>query len=150
MIRALAEYERLTYLVSASEEALARALFGERPVAEALIAWEGGKAPEALGFALFFHNFSTFLARAGLWLEDIFVYPQHRGRGVGRELLAAVAALARARDCGRLEWAVLDWNHPAIAFYEAMGATVMPEWRIVRVTGPALATFGARDGKDAP
>lgn len=150
MIRALAEYERLTHLVSASEDALARALFGERPLAEALIAWEGGASREALGFALFFPNFSTFLARAGLWLEDIFVYPQHRGRGVGRTLLAEVAAIARARDCGRLEWAVLDWNHPAIAFYEGMGATVMPEWRIARVTGAALRTFGTRDGQDTP
>ncbi len=145
MIRALADYERLTHLVTATEATLARSLFGDPPAAEALIAWESEKKRDALGFALFFHNFSTFLARRGLWLEDIFVYPQHRGRGVGRRLLGEVGAIARARDCGRLEWAVLDWNEPAIAFYRGMGATVMPDWRIARVTGDALAGFGLDD-----
>ena len=112
-----------------------RALFGPAPAAEVLIATVG-RVPA--GFALFFHTFSTFLARRGLWLEDLFVYPEHRGAGVGSALLQAVAAIARARDCGRFEWAVLDWNTPAIGFYERLGATVMPDWRIARVTGDAL------------
>ena len=99
------------------------------------------------GFALFFPTFSTFLARRGLWLEDLFVVPAMRGRGVGRALLAAVAGVARARGCGRFEWAVLDWNAPAIGFYEGLGATLMPEWRLARVTGPALAAMaGATRG----
>lgn len=146
LIAGLAEYERLTHLVTATEDALAAALFGERPVAEALIARESGQSGAAVGFALFFPNFSTFLARPGLWLEDLFVVPTHRGRGIGRALLAEVGALARARGCGRLEWAVLDWNRSAIAFYEGMGATVMPDWRICRVTGAALSDLG----RDAP
>ena len=148
MIRALAEYERLTHLVTATEDALAAALGGPRPCAEALIARETADSRAALGFALFFPNFSTFLARPGLWLEDLFVYPEHRGRGVGRRLLAEVGAVARERGCGRLEWAVLDWNQSAIAFYQGMGATVMPDWRIARVTGPALHGFGL--GEPAP
>jgi len=142
MIRGLAEYERLTHLVVASEASLADALFGAHPAAEALIAREAGKSGPAAGFALFFHTFSTFLGRRGLWLEDLFVYPRYRGRGLGKRLLAAVADVARARGCGRLEWAVLDWNAPAIAFYEGMGATLMPDWRIARVTGDALERFG--------
>ncbi len=142
MIRGLAEYERLTHLVVASEASLADALFGTRPAAEALIAREGGKSRRAAGFALFFHTFSTFLGRRGLWLEDLFVYPPFRGRGLGKRLLGAVADVARERGCGRLEWAVLDWNAPAIAFYEGMGATLMPEWRLARVTGEALEGFG--------
>jgi len=143
MIRGLAEYERLSHLVVADETALSSALFGERPAAEALIAREGSKSGLAGGFALFFHTFSTFLGRRGLWLEDLFVYPQYRGQGLGKALLTAVADLARARGCGRLEWAVLDWNASAIAFYEGMGAKLMPEWRLARVTGDALAQFGA-------
>lgn len=150
MIRALAEYERLTHLVTATEAALVAALFGPRPAAEALIARETDDSGAAIGFALFFPNFSTFLARPGLWLEDLFVYPQHRGRGVGRRLLSEVAALARARGCGRLEWAVLDWNQSAIAFYQGMGATVMPDWRVARVTGPALEGFGLANDRDPP
>lgn len=142
MIRALADYERLTHLVTADEAALAAALFGPQPAAEAIVAWESDEKRTALGFALFFPTFSTFLARRGLWLEDVFVYPEHRGRGIGRRLLSAVGALARQRSCGRLEWAVLDWNRPAIAFYENLGATVMPDWRIARVTGSALVNFG--------
>ncbi len=145
MVRALAEYERLAHLVTASEEALAAALGGPHPCAEALIAREKADSGAALGFALFFPNFSTFLARPGLWLEDLFVYPEHRGRGVGRRLLAEVGVVARERGCGRLEWAVLDWNQSAIAFYQGMGATVMPDWRIARVTGPALHGFGLGD-----
>ena len=142
MVRALAEYERLTHLVQGNASDLADALFGEHPAAEALIAREGEKSGIAAGFALFFHTFSTFLGRRGLWLEDLFVYPRFRGRGLGKRLLGEVAATARARNCGRLEWAVLDWNAPAIAFYEGMGAVLMPEWRLARVTGDALEMFG--------
>lgn len=142
MVRALAEYERLTHLVVADERSLAEALFGPHPAAEALIAHDSAESGQAAGFALFFHTFSTFLGRRGLWLEDLFVYSQHRGRGLGRQLLGAVADVARARRCGRLEWAVLDWNAPAIAFYEGMGATLLPEWRLARVTGAALDDFG--------
>jgi len=142
MIRALAEYERLSHLVVADEAALTDALFGAHAGPEALIARAGGDSRQAAGFALFFHTFSTFLGRRGLWLEDLFVYPEHRGTGLGRRLLADLAAVARARGCGRFEWAVLDWNAPAIGFYEAMGATVLPDWRIARVTGDALVRFG--------
>jgi GNAT superfamily N-acetyltransferase len=139
MIRALAEYERLAHLCVGTEDELRAALFGPRPAAEVLIARAGDRA---VGFALFFHTFSTFLARRGLWLEDLFVVPEHRGAGVGRALLEAVAALAVARGCGRFEWAVLDWNTPAIRFYESLGATLMPDWRIARVTGAALDALG--------
>jgi GNAT superfamily N-acetyltransferase len=142
MIRGLAEYERLTDVMVATEEMLAASMFGERPCAEAIIAREGGQSREAAGFALFFHTFSTFLGRPGLWLEDLFVYPRFRGRGIGRALIARVGAIARERGCGRFEWAVLDWNVDAIAFYEGLGATLMPEWRLARVAGDALARFG--------
>ena len=138
-IRELAEYERLTSLCTGSTAELADALFGERPAAEVLLAEVDGAI---VGFALFFHNFSTFLARRGLWLEDLFVRPAFRGLGIGRLLLRAVASIAVARRCGRFEWSVLDWNAPAIGFYERLGATVMPDWRIVRVTGDALAQLG--------
>ena len=149
MIRALADYERLAHLVVADEARLAEALFGASPGPEALIARAGGETGSAAGFALFFHTFSTFLGRRGLWLEDLFVFPEHRGRGLGRRLLADLAALARARGCGRFEWAVLDWNAPAIGFYEAMGATVLPDWRIARVAGDALNRFGRPPAHDA-
>lgn len=149
MIRALADYERLAHVVVADEPRLAEALFGEHPGPEALIARAGGETGPAAGFALFFHTFSTFLGRRGLWLEDLFVFPEHRGRGLGRRLLADLAALARARGCGRFEWAVLDWNAPAIGFYEAMGATVLPDWRIARVAGDALDRFGRPPAHDA-
>ena len=142
MIRALAEYERLSHLVVADEAALTDALFGAHAGPEALIARAGRDSRQAAGFALFFHNFSTFLARRGLWLEDLYVQPTFRGLGIGRRLLRAVAAIAVARRCGRFEWSVLDWNAPAIGFYERLGATVMPDWRIVRVTGDALAHLG--------
>jgi GNAT superfamily N-acetyltransferase len=139
LIRELAEYERLTQLCTGSTADLADALFGPRPAAEVLLAEvDGGIA----GFALFFHNFSTFLARRGLWLEDLYVQPAFRGHGVGSSLLRAVAAIAVDRRCGRFEWSVLDWNAPAIGFYERLGATVMPDWRIARVTGDALAHLG--------
>jgi GNAT superfamily N-acetyltransferase len=142
MIRALAEYEKLAHLVVADERGLAAALFGEGATVEALIARDVGENGAAAGFALFFHTFSTFLGQRGLWLEDLFVYPQFRGRGVGRRLLVELAEVARRRGCGRFEWAVLDWNAPAIGFYERMGATLLREWKLVRVTGDALARFG--------
>ena len=141
MIRALAEFEKLSHLCIASESDLADALFGARPVAEALIAWAG---KEAAGFALFFHNFSTFLGRRGLWLEDLFVRPEFRRKGCAQLLLNRLAAIAVERNCGRFEWAVLDWNVRAIDFYRTLGATVLPDWRIVRVVGPALAELAKR------
>jgi len=140
LIRALADYERLTHEVVATEVSLQAALFGERPGAECLIAREGG---EPVGFALYFHNFSTFLSRRGLYLEDLFVEPAHRGKGYGRALLQQLAQIAVARGCGRLEWSVLDWNAPAIGFYESLGARLMSEWRIFRLTGDALQTFAS-------
>ena len=144
MIAELADYERLTHLCVASEADLAAALFSPQPAAEVLMACQGA---EPAGFALFFHNYSTFLGRRGLWLEDLFVRPAYRRRGCARALLAALAEIARQRGCGRFEWAVLDWNTPAIDFYRSLGATVLPEWRIVRVVGPALDRLaGADDG----
>jgi GNAT superfamily N-acetyltransferase len=142
MIRALADYEKLSHLVVATEDAVGEALFAARPAAEALIARQLGKNGAAAGFALFFHTFSTFMGRRGLWLEDLYVYPEARGKGLGREFLNTRAGIARARGCARFEWAVLDWNTPAIGFYEAMGATLLPDLRIARVTGEALARFG--------
>lgn len=135
MIRALADFEKLAHLCTGTVEDLAAALGGAPASAEALIA---RIAERPVGFALFFHTFSTFLARRGLWLEDLFVLPEARGRGVGKALLRAVAGIAVERGCGRFEWSVLDWNLPAIRFYRGLGATVMPDWRIVRVTGDAL------------
>ena len=142
MIRGLAEYERLEHLLVADEEMLAASLFGDRPAAEAIIAREGTQNGKAAGFALFFHTFSTFRGRRGLWLEDLFVYPDFRGRGIGRALISRLGAIARERGCARFEWAVLDWNTDAIGFYEGLGATLMPEWRLARVTGDALQRFG--------
>lgn len=144
LIRALAEYEKLAHLVVTDEAALSAALFGPQPAAEALIALDAGQSGQVAGFALFFHTFSTFLGRRGLWLEDLFVLPAQRGKGLGRALLTHLAGIARERGCGRFEWSVLDWNTPAIGFYERMGATLLPEWRIARVTGDALARFGTR------
>ena len=138
-IRKLGEYERLTQEVVATEEQLRATLFGARPVAEVLIAeWEGTPA----GFALFFHNYSTFLAQPGIYLEDLFVDIEHRGRGLGKALLRRLAQLAVERGCGRLEWSVLDWNEPAIGFYKKLGAKPMDEWTIFRVTGAALKSMG--------
>ena len=142
-IRGLAEYERLAHEVTATEAELRESLFGARPQAEVLLALEG---EVALGFALFYHNYSTFLARHGLYLEDLFVFPEHRARGVGRALLARLAALAVERRCGRLEWSVLDWNVDAIRFYESLGARPMSEWTIYRVTGDALCLLAASAG----
>lgn len=135
LIRALAEYERLAHACVATEDRLRESLFGPEPAAEVLMAeWEGTPA----GFALFCHNYSTFLARRGIWLEDLFVLPEQRGRGIGKALLRRLAELAVARDCGRLEWAVLDWNESAIGFYRALGAVPLDDWTTFRVTGAAL------------
>jgi GNAT superfamily N-acetyltransferase len=139
LIRELAEFEKLAHLVVVTPEGLREQLFGPRPAAEAVVAGEPGSV---VAFALYFHNFSTFLGRPGLYLEDLYVQPAHRGRGLGRALLRHLGALAVQRGCGRFEWSVLDWNENAIGFYEKMGATVMPDWRICRVTGPALQAFG--------
>jgi len=144
LIHGLAEFEKLTHLVRVTPESLAPHLFGPRPVAEARVAERAGRV---VAFALFFTNFSTFLAQPGLYLEDLFVEPDERGRGIGQALLEHLARLAATRGCGRFEWSVLDWNEGAIRFYERMGATVMPDWRICRVAGPALAAF-ADPGRD--
>ena len=141
LIRALARYERLEGEVTMSEEKLDRALFGERPYAETLIAEDDG-AP--VGFALFFHNFSTFLAQPGIYLEDLFVQPETRGKGVGRALLERLAQIAVERACGRLEWAVLDWNRDAIRFYESLGAKPNSEWTVYRVTGDSLRSLAGK------
>ena len=148
LITALAEYEQLTHLLDVTPEKLAPHLFGDKPVAEALVAElaDGTLA----GFALFFTNFSTFLAKPGLYLEDLFVLPTQRGLGIGKALLVALARLALQRGCGRFEWSVLDWNEPAIRFYEAMGATVMPDWRICRATGDALAGMASQGAWKPP
>ncbi|WP_188056125.1 GNAT family N-acetyltransferase [Sphingosinithalassobacter sp. CS137] len=140
-VRELADYERAPDAVKATEPALHKALFAAPPAAEAVIAERGG-AP--VGFALFFHNFSTWEGRRGLSLEDLYVTPAARGSGVGTALLRHLAGIARDRNCARFEWAVLDWNTPAIAFYEAMGAEAMDEWRIRRVSGDALARLAGR------
>jgi GNAT superfamily N-acetyltransferase len=141
LIRELAEYERLSHEVVATEGLLRESLFGERRGAEVLIACCKG-APA--GFALFFHSFSTFLGRPGIYLEDLYVKPEFRGRGIGRALLAHLARLAKGRGCGRLEWAVLDWNEPAIKLYKSIGAAPMDEWTVYRVTGEALETLATR------
>jgi GNAT superfamily N-acetyltransferase len=140
LIRELAEFEKLSHLVEVTSETLHPQLFGERPAAEAVVAEIGGRV---IGFALFFTNFSTFLGKPGLYLEDLYVQPAFRGAGVGRALLVHLAGLANQRGHGRFEWSVLDWNVDAIRFYQRMGATLMPEWRICRVTGEALRDFGS-------
>lgn len=140
LIRALAEYERLSHEVVLDEARLREHLFGARPYAECLIAEDNDLA---VGFALFFHNYSTFLARPGVYLEDLFVLPDQRGKGYGKALLMALAKLAVERGCGRLEWAVLDWNEPSIQFYKALGAKPMDEWTVHRVTGDALTKLAA-------
>jgi GNAT superfamily N-acetyltransferase len=140
MIRELAEYERLSHEVVADEALLQRSLFGDRRVAEVLIAEERGTP---LAFALFFHNFSTFLGRPGIYLEDIYVRPPARGRGIGRALLTLLARIAVERGCGRMEWSVLDWNEPAIGFYRKLGATAMDTWTVFRLTGSALEDLAA-------
>jgi GNAT superfamily N-acetyltransferase len=144
LIRALADYERLTHLVAADEAVLRAELFGERPVIEALIAWADGSPA---GFAIHFQNYSTFLGRRGLYLEDLFVRPEHRGKGYGKALLVAVARIAHERGAGRFEWMALDWNTPAIDFYKGLGAAEMGEWRLFRVTGDALARLAAAEDR---
>jgi len=139
LVRALAQYEKLESACVSTEADLDEALFGPRPAAEALIARKNEISPPAAGFALFFYTFSTFLGRRSLWLEDLFVRPEHRGAGIGRALLTRLAGIAQERGCGRFEWAVLDWNESAIRFYQGLGAVVLPDWRIARVTGHALA-----------
>ncbi|WP_088280133.1 GNAT family N-acetyltransferase [Ideonella sp. A 288] len=139
LIGELAAFEHLEHLLQVTPESLHTHLFGDRPVAESLVAEVGGSV---VGFALFFTNFSTFLGKPGIYLEDLYVQPAHRGSGIGRQLLRQVAALAVERDMGRFEWSVLDWNAHAIGFYQSMGATVMPDWRICRVTGEALTALG--------
>ena len=148
LIMDLAVFENLAHLVEATPEKLLPQLFGQRPAAEAMVAVVGDKnrGEEVVAFALYFSNFSTFLAKPGLYLEDLYVKPERRGAGIGKAMLRHLAALALQRGCGRFEWSVLDWNANAIRFYEGMGATVMPEWRICRVTGPALAELGALAG----
>ena len=135
LIRALAEYEKLAHEAVLREEDLRQHLFGERRHAEVVLAEDGG---QVAGFALFFHNYSTFLARPGLYLEDLFVLPEYRGKGHGKALLSHLAKLAMERGCGRFEWAVLDWNTPAIEFYKSFGAVPMHDWTVFRVTGEAM------------
>jgi len=142
-IKELAEYEKLSHLVVATEEVLKRSLFGENPPAEAVIAYY---QDHAAGFALFFQNFSTFLGRAGIYLEDLYVQPAMRGKGIGRALLAHLAGVARSRDCGRLEWAVLDWNEPAIRFYRSLGAAPLNDWIVFRLTGEPLQRLAESEG----
>jgi GNAT superfamily N-acetyltransferase len=141
LIRELAEYERLSDEVRFDEAVLGQKLFGARPYAEVLIGEVDGVAQ---GFALFFHNFSTFEGKPGIYLEDLFVRPEARGAGLGKALLIELARLAVERDCARLEWWVLDWNHPAIGFYKALGARPMDEWTVMRVDGEALEALAAR------
>jgi len=136
MILELAVFEKLEHMVVSTEALLHEGLFGTRPACEAIIGEEDG---EVVTFALFFHNFSTFLTRKGLYLEDLYVKQAYRGKGYGKEMLVRLAQLAVERQCGRFEWSVLDWNTPAIDFYKAMGAELLPDWRICRVTGEALS-----------
>ncbi len=138
LIKELADFEKLSHLVVVTPETLEPHLFGDKPAAEAVVAEVAGTV---VGFALFFTNFSTFLGRPGLYLEDLYVQDAHRGAGIGKALLQHLGALAVQRGYGRFEWSVLDWNEQAINFYQRMGATVMPDWRICRVAGPALQAF---------
>ncbi|MFI5358358.1 MAG: GNAT family N-acetyltransferase [Opitutales bacterium] len=138
-IRGLAAYEKLLHEVEATETRLRATLFGRRPAAECVLAFAGDDAPA--GFAIFFTNYSTFLAQPGLYLEDLFVKPEFRGRGIGKALLLHLAGLANQRGCGRMEWTVLDWNQPAIEFYESLGAERKADWTICRLSGAALARY---------
>lgn len=144
LIKALAAYEKLSEEVTGNAEALERHLFGDKPFAEVILAeWEG----EIVGFALFFPTYSTFLTQPGIYLEDLFVLENYRGFGIGRSLLSHVAKIATERKAGRLEWNVLDWNTSAIAFYEKMGAEVLPDWRICRVSGNAIAQLAKEESR---
>jgi len=138
LIGALAEYEKLADMAVGTPAMLREALFGARPSCEAIVAERGGRS---VGFALYFTTFSTFLCKPGIYLEDLFVEPAHRGAGIGRALLRELAAIAIERDCGRFEWRVLDWNDPSIRFYQSLGATLMPEWQLVRMTRPEIAAL---------
>lgn len=139
-IAALAEYERMAEEVTATEERLQSSLFGEKRFAEVILGFESDRP---VGFALFFHNYSTFLAKPGIYLEDLFVFPDHRGKGYGKALLTHLAKLAVQRNCGRLEWSVLNWNEPAIGFYEKLGAKAQDEWTVYRLTGETLERVAA-------
>ena len=141
LIKALAEYEKLSHAVTGDAVALKEHLFGSPRYVEAILAEYTG---QAVGFALFFHNYSTFLTKPGIYLEDLFVLPEYRQQGIGRELITKIAQIAVERGCGRLEWSVLDWNEPAIAFYRRMGATILDDWRICRVTEEALIKLGSQ------
>jgi GNAT superfamily N-acetyltransferase len=141
-IRELAVYERLEHQVVATQADLTTALFGARPYAEVVFACLDGRE---VGFALFFHNFSTFLGKPGIYLEDLFVRPESRGRGIGKRLLAWLAALALERGCARLDWAVLDWNEPSIGFYKGLGAVALDDWMTMRLTGAALERLAGAD-----
>lgn len=148
LIKGLAEYEKLSHVVTGSAAALETHLFGDgsreeshyQPYAEAIIAEFAGKA---VGFSLFFHNYSTFLTQPGIYIEDLFVLPEYRGQGIGKQLISYVAQLAVSRNCGRLEWSVLDWNESAIGFYQHIGASILDEWRICRVTGNSLCNLAS-------
>jgi GNAT superfamily N-acetyltransferase len=142
LIRDLATYERAPHEVTATEEQLVDVLFGEKPAAEVLLAFEG---ESAVGFAVYFYNFSTWLGRSGLYLEDLFVKPEKRGKGYGRALLVELAKIALERGCGRMEWAVLDWNEPAIKFYRSLGAQPMDEWTVFRLTRDGIARLANPD-----
>jgi GNAT superfamily N-acetyltransferase len=145
LVREFADYEKLSHQCTGSAEQLHEHLWGPRPFIEALVAEVGrGGQPQAVGFAIYFHNYSTFVAKPGLYLEDLFVLPEYRRNGIGEAMFREVAARAVARGCGRFEWAVLDWNTTALAFYRALGATVMPEWRICRATGGTLCGMAER------
>jgi GNAT superfamily N-acetyltransferase len=141
MIVELAVFEKLEHMVVATEALLHEGLFGAKPACEAIIGEADG---EVVTFALFFHNFSTFLTKKGLYLEDLYVRQSHRGKGFGSAMLKKLAEIAVERHCGRFEWSVLDWNEPAIKLYKAMGAEILPDWRICRVTGDSLATLASR------
>ncbi len=143
-IQQLAEYERLSHEAVMTEESLKQSLFGPRAAAEVLLGYSDGKP---VGFAVFFHNFSTFLGKPGLYLEDLFVIPEMRGKGYGRAFLVELAKIARERNCGRFEWSVLDWNESAIQFYKNLGAVPMSEWTVFRVTGEALKKLSEKSGQ---
>jgi GNAT superfamily N-acetyltransferase len=137
----LADYERLGHTVEATEDSLYEAMFGAKPAAEAIVAAIEGRI---VGYALYFTTYSTFVGRSGLYLEDLYVRPAVRGQGIGKQLLACVADAAVRRNCGRLEWAVLDWNQPSIEFYKRLGACAMDDWTVFRMTGESLAALGKR------
>ncbi|GAC1458108.1 MAG: GNAT family N-acetyltransferase [Chamaesiphon sp.] len=144
LIQSLAEYEQLSNAVTGNADALKKHLFSSQPYVEAILAEDKG---QVIGFALFFHNYSTFLTKPGIYLEDLFVLPEYRLQGIGKALLSYLAQLAIKRDCGRLEWSVLDWNETAIAFYQRIGAAILPDWRICRMTGDSLSQLASHGGQ---